>query len=310
MKKRILLTGASGQIGQNIVQFLSKQSQNELIATDLREPNYSSVIANESLDVLDEKRLSKLIEQYEIKEIYHLAALLSARGEQKPQLAWDVNINGLLHVLNQAKEHNCKVFWPSSIAVFGPNSPRVNSPQHCILEPTTVYGISKLAGELWCKYYNDHFGVDVRSVRLPGIISWSGEAGGGTTDYAVEIFHSAIQTNQYSCFLNENTYLPMLYMQDALEGIIQLMNTDVNTLSVNTSYNIGAMSFSPKELAAEIQHHLPDFKMTYQIDFRQQIADSWPNSVDDQLARQDWNWNPKFDIQSMTSDMIKHLKKV
>ncbi|NDE79199.1 MAG: NAD-dependent epimerase/dehydratase family protein, partial [Chitinophagaceae bacterium] len=245
-----------------------------------------------------------------ITQIYLLAAILSATGEKNPSLAWNLNMQGLLNVLDIAREEKLhKVFWPSSIAVFGPSSPRQNCPQQTIIEPTTVYGISKYAGEFWCHYYWQRYGVDVRSVRYPGLISYKSEPGGGTTDYAVDIYHQALQKNQYTCFLKEDTYLPMMYMPDAIRATIELMESPQKSVGIRTSYNLSAMSFSPQEVAASIRTHLPDFSISYSPDYRQQIADSWPQSIDDSVARSDWGWKEEFDLTSMTADMLKNLRK-
>ncbi|HEY8387377.1 MAG TPA: NAD-dependent epimerase/dehydratase family protein, partial [Parasegetibacter sp.] len=244
-----------------------------------------------------------------ITQIYLLAAILSAAGEKNPNLAWSLNMQSLLNVLDIAKEEKLhKVYWPSSIAVFGPTSPKKDCPQQTIIEPTTVYGISKYAGEFWCNYYFQRFGVDVRSLRYPGLISYKSAPGGGTTDYAVEIYHEALAQNKYTSFLKEDTYLPMMYMPDAIRATIELMEAPMNRISVRTSYNVAAISFSPREIAASITKHIPDFEMAYQPDYRQQIADSWPQSIDDSVARNDWGWKPEFDLERMTEDMLANLK--
>jgi nucleoside-diphosphate-sugar epimerase len=245
-----------------------------------------------------------------ITQIYLLAAILSATGEKNPSLAWNLNMQSLLNVLEIAKEEKLtKVYWPSSIAVFGPTSPKTNCPQHTIIEPVTVYGISKYAGEFWCNYYFNRYGVDVRSLRYPGLISYKSSPGGGTTDYAVEIFYEAVQHNAYTCFLNENTYLPMMYMPDAIRATIELMEADASKLKVRTSYNISGVSFSPKEIATEIKNHLPNFIIDYKPDYRQAIADSWPQSIDDAIAKEDWNWNSEYDLKKLTKEMIKGVTK-
>ena len=307
MARTVLITGASGQIGANLIDALS-QKEVQVVATDLQAPSYENILENIPVNVLEEDALRNVVREYDVDEIYHLAALLSAKGESKPQQAWEVNMKGLLNVLNIAKEANTKVFWPSSIAVFGYTSEKHMTPQRTIMEPSTVYGISKVAGELWCQYYHNQFGVDVRSLRFPGLISWKGEPGGGTTDYAIEIFHEAIKKKHYTSFLQDDAYLPMLYMDDAIEGILQLMDTDAEEIRVRTSYNISGMSFSPREVAGEIQKHIPEFTIDYEPDFRQEIATSWSASVDDQQARADWGWNPKVDLPMMTEIMLKNLK--
>jgi nucleoside-diphosphate-sugar epimerase len=244
-----------------------------------------------------------------ITQIYLLAAILSATGEKNPHLAWSLNMQSLLNVLDIAKEENLhKIYWPSSIAVFGPTSPKQNCPQQTIIEPTTVYGISKYAGEFWCNYYNQRYGIDVRSLRYPGLISYKSAPGGGTTDYAVEIFHEALDEKRYECFLREDTYLPMMYMPDAIRATIELMEADASKISVRTSYNISGMSFSPKEIAGEIKKHIPEFTISYKPDYRQPIADSWPQSIDDTVARKDWGWKEDFDLASMTKDMLENLR--
>lgn len=307
MPTKILITGASGQIGSNLVEQLT-QNNHIVIASDLRKPSFSATDHNVELDVLDKENIQRIVNEFDVDVVYHLAAILSASGEKNPRRAWDVNMAGLLHILDVAKEHNCKVFWPSSIAVFGPSSSKHFTPQNTVLQPETVYGISKVAGELWCKYYFDHFGVDVRSLRFPGLISWKGQPGGGTTDYANEIFFEAVKANQYTCFLKDDTYLPMLYMDDAIDGMIAVMNAPKEQISVRTSYNISGMSFSPKEVMQEILKQYPDFTIQYEPDFRQQIAESWPASVDDQVARNDWNWQPKYDLAKMSAEMLAEIK--
>jgi nucleoside-diphosphate-sugar epimerase len=243
-----------------------------------------------------------------ITQIYLLAAILSATGEKNPSLAWNLNMQGLLNVLDIAREEKLsKVFWPSSIAVFGPSSPRVNCPQHTIIEPTTIYGISKYAGEFWCNYYWQRYGVDVRSIRYPGLISYTSEPGGGTTDYAVEIYHEALSKQSYSCFLKADTFLPMMYMPDAIRATTELMEAPARQIAIRTSYNLSAMSFSPAQIAASIQRQIPDFSISYQPDYRQQIADSWPQSIDDSAARRDWGWKHEFDLDAMTDDMLRNL---
>jgi len=307
--RNILITGSNGQIGTNLSYRLqARYPECKIVMTDLH-PNDDVDFEFDTLDVLDLEKYRILVESHDINEIYHLAAILSAAGEKRPEMAWHVNFQGLVNTLNIAREFNCKVFWPSSIAVFGPSTPRVDVPQQTVCEPTTVYGISKYTGELWCQYYHLKYGIDVRSLRFPGLISWKGEPGGGTTDYAVEIFHDALLKGSYTCFLKPDTFLPMLYMDDALDGIIDLMEVDGKDLSVRTSYNISAMSFSPQQLARVIREFVPDFTMHYEVDSRQEIADSWPQSLHDNVARTDWNWNPKFDIEKMVEDMISHLRE-
>lgn len=311
-KEKILVIGASGQIGVELTLALRKiYGDAQVVASDLREEN--SLLKGTgpyvSLDVMNKEMLHVQVIRQNITQIYLLAAILSATGEKNPGLAWHLNTQSLLNVLDIAREENLhKVYWPSSIAVFGPTSPRQLCPQQTIIEPTTVYGISKYAGEFWCKYYNQRFGVDVRSLRYPGLISYKSAPGGGTTDYAVEIFHEAIEEKKYTSFLSEDTYLPMMYMPDAIKATVELMEADANKISVRTSYNLAAISFSPKEIAAEIKKHIPDFTIDYKPDYRQQIADSWPQSIDDSVARRDWGWEHEYDLGRMTSDMLNNLQ--
>jgi nucleoside-diphosphate-sugar epimerase len=311
--EKILVIGASGQIGVELTLALRKiYGEGQVIAADLREQNplLAGTGPYVSLDVMNKEMIHVQVIQQNITQIYLLAAILSATGEKNPSLAWNLNMQGLLNVLDIAREEKLhKVFWPSSIAVFGPSSPRQNCPQQTIIEPTTVYGISKYAGEFWCHYYWQRYGVDVRSVRYPGLISYKSGPGGGTTDYAVDIYHQALQKNQYTCFLKEDTYLPMMYMPDAIRATIELMEAPQKSVGIRTSYNLSAMSFSPQEVAASIRTHFPDFSISYSPDYRQQIADSWPQSIDDSVARSDWGWKEEYDLKAMTADMIKNLRK-
>ena len=313
LKEKILVIGASGQIGVELTMALRKiYGNSQVIASDLREQNplLEGTGPYVSLDVMNKEMLHVQVIRQNITQIYLLAAILSATGEKNPNLAWNLNMQGLLNVLDIAREEKLsKVYWPSSIAVFGPTSPKVNCPQQTIIEPTTVYGISKYAGEFWCHYYHQRYGVDVRSLRYPGLISWKSEPGGGTTDYAVEIFHDALEENQYTCFLKQDTYLPMMYMPDAIRATIELMEAPAEKIRVRTSYNISAMSFSPAEIATEISGHLPGFRMRYEPDYRQSIADSWPQSIDDSVARGDWGWKHEYDLARMTADMLDNLRK-
>jgi len=261
------------------------------------------------VDATNYGQIKNIISDYNITQIYHLAAMLSAKGEKNPAEAWALNMNSLLNVLELAKEFTLdKIYWPSSIAVFGPDSPKLKTPQNTILNPTTVYGISKLAGERWCEYYYNRYNVDIRSLRYPGLAGYKSMPGGGTTDYAVNIYHSAVKDEAFDCFLKPDTLLPMMYMDDAVRAAMKLMDTPKEKLTVRSSYNIGAMSFSPREIAASIQNHFPNFKIIYNVDFRQSIADSWPDSIDDSQAKNDWEWTARFDLESMTNEMIKHLK--
>ena len=312
IKEKILVIGACGQIGVELTLGLRKiYGGSNVIASDLREENplLHGTGPYVSLDVMNKEMLHVQIIRQNVTQIYLLAAILSATGEKNPSLAWHLNMQGLLNVLEIAKDESIrKVFWPSSIAVFGPTSPKITCPQQTIIEPITVYGISKYAGEFWCNYFNHRYQVDVRSIRYPGLISYKSQPGGGTTDYAVEIFYDALRENKYDCFLNEDTYLPMMYMPDAIRATIELMEAPVENISIRTSYNISGMSFSPKEIAEEIKKHLPEFTINYKPDNRQQIAESWPQSIDDRVARNDWNWKPEFDLEAMTRDMIENVE--
>lgn len=307
-KDKILVIGANGQIGSVLTEALRGQfGDNNVISTDIREPDKPSP-PFELLDVLDAAKLADAVDRHDITQIYHLAAVLSAKGERAPLPTWDINMKGLLNVLEVAREKKvAKVFYPSSIAVFGPTTPRVNTPQFTAMEPTTVYGISKVAGELWSQYYFNRYGLDVRSLRYPGIIGYQSLPGGGTTDYAVDIYHKAVLGQAFECFLREDTRLPMLYMDDAIQGTLQLMDAPADQVKVRTSYNLAAMSFTPAEIALEIKKHLPGFQVSYKPDFRQAIADSWTQSIDDTQARKDWGWAPRFDLPAMTVDMLEHL---
>ncbi len=311
-KEKILVIGASGQIGVELTLALRKiYGNNNVIASDLREQNplLEGTGPYVSMDVMNKEMLHVQVIRQNITQIYLLAAILSATGEKNPNLAWNLNMTGLLNVLDIAREEKLhKIYWPSSIAVFGPTSPKQNCPQQTIIEPTTVYGISKYAGEFWCNYYFQRFGVDVRSLRYPGLISYKSAPGGGTTDYAVEIFHDALEEKKYTSFLKEDTYLPMMYMPDAIRATIELMEAPAENISIRTSYNIAGMSFSPKEISAEIKKHIPEFTIDYKPDYRQAIADSWPQSIDDSVAGKDWGWKEEFDLAAMTKDMLENLK--
>lgn len=312
-KDKILVIGASGQIGVELTLALRKQyGNNNVVASDLREENplLKGTGPYVSMDVMNKEMLHVQVIRQNITQIYLLAAILSATGEKNPNLAWHLNMQGLLNVLDIAREEKLhKVYWPSSIAVFGPTSPKQLCPQQTVIEPTTVYGISKYAGEFWCNYYFNRYGVDVRSIRYPGLISYKSAPGGGTTDYAVEIYTEALEQKKYNCFLSEDTYLPMMYMPDAIRATLELMNAPADQISVRTSYNVSGMCFSPKEIGASIQAHIPDFTMTYKPDSRQQIADSWPQSIDDSVANKDWGWKPQYDLSLMTKDMLENLRK-
>ncbi|WP_121812043.1 NAD-dependent epimerase/dehydratase family protein [Mucilaginibacter kameinonensis] len=310
----ILVTGARGQIGTELVAALRNvYGRKQVIATDLHDAASISESNRpyHQLNVLDKNELENLVITYGVTQIYHLAATLSAKGEEAPLKAWHLNMQSLLNILEVAKDHKLdKVFWPSSIAVFGPSTARKISPQDALLDPQTVYGISKEAGEQWCAYYREHYGLDVRSIRYPGLISYSAPAGGGTTDYAVAIFHEALQNGSYNCYLNPDTALPMMYMDDAVRATLELMDAPADVLKERGAYNIGALSFTPAELATELQKHLPGFTISYDADKRQSIANSWPAGVDDNAAKLDWNWTPKYDLVAMTTDMLLHLAPV
>lgn len=312
-QEKILIIGAGGQIGVELTLALRKLYGNDnVIATDIKEahPLLKDNGPYAILNAMDAAATHALVKKEGITQIYLLAALLSATGEKNPHKAWEINMQSLISTLDLGvQEKLTKIYWPSSIAVFGPTTPTTNTPQQTVVEPRTVYGISKYAGELWCQYYNQRWGLDVRSLRYPGLISWKSEPGGGTTDYAVEIYHEALKHKKYTSFLSENTYLPMMYMDDAIRGTIELMEAPAEQMKTRMAYNLSAMSFSPKEIAAAIQKHIPDFTIDYAPDFRQAIADGWPKSIDDSAARADWGWKNEFDLDSMSADMLKHLKE-
>lgn len=306
--EKILILGAAGQVGIDLTEKLVELFGSEnVIASDIKlpqNPNYKFI----QLDALKKEAIKEVIITENITTVYHLVAMLSATGEKNPLLAWKLNMDTLFTILECAKEGLIKkIFWPSSIAVFGPTTPKINTPQSTIIEPTTIYGISKYAGELLCQWYFQKHHVDVRSVRYPGLISWKADPGGGTTDYAVEIFYEALKNKSYTCFLNEDTRLPMMYMDDAIDATIQIMTADADKIKIRTSYNISAFDFTPAELAALIKKHIPDFRIQYLPDFRQKIADSWPQSIDDTHARQDWNWKPRFTLETMVTEMLSKL---
>lgn len=308
---RILVTGARGQLGSDLVGALRQQYGESTVITSgstplpkIEQPLHPYV----ELDVTHPQSLQSVIEQYQIGTIYHLAGILSAKGEQYPDRCWEVNVNGLRHVLEAARSYGLAVFFPSSIAVFGPHTPKLDTPQVTVEDPSTLYGITKVAGELLCQYYARRFGVDVRSLRLPGVISYTTPPGGGTTDFAVEMFHAALQKGHYTCFVRPETRLPMMYMPDVIQAIVALMAADPAAITIRSSYNITAVSFSAAELVAEIQHHLPHFTCDYQPDFRQTIADSWPSIIDDSRACADWGWHPTYDLAAIVEDMLLNLK--
>jgi nucleoside-diphosphate-sugar epimerase len=312
MSTKILIIGACGQIGTELTQRLRAiYGVENVIASDIRKLNVDVVNSGpfEVVNALDFNQIEHLVEMHQIDEIYLMAALLSATAEKNPAFAWDLNMNSLFHVLNLAKAKKIKkIFWPSSIAVFGPTTPKENTPQYTIMEPSTVYGISKQSGERWCEYYHNTYGVDVRSIRYPGLISWSSPPGGGTTDYAVDIFHKALSEGHYECFLKSDTKMPMMYMDDAIRATIEIMQTEPENVKIRSAYNLAAISFTPVEISNEIKKHLPGFEISYEPDFRQKIADSWPASIDDSFARKDWGWQHQFDLSKTTKIMLEQLK--
>lgn len=309
--EKILIIGAAGQLGSELTKSLSEiYGAEQVIATDINRSAAEKFdfCRFEVLNVMDKDHLRKLVHEEKITQIYHLAAILSATGEKNPLFAWQLNMDSLLHVLELAREFKLnKIYWPSSIAVFGPNTPMQNTPQHCIMDPNTVYGISKQAGERWCEWYYQKHHVDVRSLRYPGLIGYKSLPGGGTTDYAVDIYHKAIEGEVFDCFLGENTYLPMMYMPDAIKATLDLMHAPAGNIKIRSSYNLSAISFSPKEIYQSIKQHYPDFEINYNPDFRQSIADSWPDSIDDSAARRDWGWAHDYDLNKMTSDILTNL---
>jgi nucleoside-diphosphate-sugar epimerase len=313
MKKRILIIGACGQIGTELTTRLRELYQpHKVIASDIREGEEALMAGGpfEILDATDYSAIEDIVIRYEITDVYLMAAMLSATAEKFPMKGWNLNMDSLFNVLNLAKDKKIeKLFWPSSIAVFGPNTPKQNAPQHTIMEPSTVYGISKQTGERWCEYYYKRYGVDVRSIRYPGLISHSTLPGGGTTDYAIDIFHKAIKHKKYISFLKAETTLPMMFMDDAIKATINIMKAPSEAIKIRSAYNLAAVSFNPEELAASIQKHLPDFTIGYAPDFRQAIADSWPQSIDDSEARADWGWKHKYDLEEMTKIMLENLKQ-
>ncbi|MEM7549030.1 MAG: NAD-dependent epimerase/dehydratase family protein [Bacteroidota bacterium] len=307
--QKILIVGSNGQFGTELLSELQgKFGYDNVIGSDKKEISNCNSCLFEHLDVLDSKRLEEVIDKHEITQVYLLAAILSAVGEQKPLLTWEVNMQGLLNVLELARSKSLKVYWPSSIAVFGPTTPKKMTPQQTIMEPDTVYGMTKLAGERWCEYYHQKYQVDVRSLRYPGLIGYKSLPGGGTTDYAVDIFHKAINKEVFQCFLSKDTLLPMMYMPDAVKATIDLMEAPKEKINIRSSYNLAAMSFSPSEIYNSILRLEKGFEIEYEPDFRQKIANSWPHSIDDSHARADWGWNHQYDLNSMTEDILKNLK--
>lgn len=312
MKKRILIIGACGQIGTELTMYLRQRfGSHKVIASDIREGDEELINSGpfEILDATNYEAIQEVVIRYEITEVYLMAAMLSATAEKFPMRGWNLNMDSLFHVLNLAKDRKVeKVFWPSSIAVFGPTTPKNDTPQHTIMEPSTVYGISKQTGERWCEYYNKRYGVDVRSIRYPGLISYKTLPGGGTTDYAVDIYHKALKHKQYVCFLNAETTLPMMFMDDAIRATVNIMEADKEDVKIRSSYNLAGMSFDPEDVTISIKKHIPEFKISYEPDFRQDIADSWPQSIDDSEARKDWGWESKISLDEMTEIMLTNLK--
>lgn len=308
--EKILIIGAGGQIGLELTENLSKIYGNDnVVPSDLKESADFTKNQYEKLDALDKNAMFDIVKKHGITQIYHLAAMLSATGEQNPMFAWKLNMESLFHVLDLAKEKHIKqIYWPSSIAVFGPTTPAENTPQYTVMEPSTVYGVSKQAGERWCEWYFKKYGVDVRSLRYPGLIGWKSAPGGGTTDYAVHIFHEALKNKTYECFLSENTTLPMMHMEDAIRATIEIMQAPAENIKIRGSYNLSGISFNPKQIADEIKKQIPDFTITYKPDFRQAIADSWPKSINDSEARKDWGWKEKYDLPKLVENMLENLK--
>lgn len=308
--QKILVTGAFGLVGSDLLIELKKRYGNDSVIALSREtldPNYQGII--EKGDVRDRELMESLIKKYDIGTVYHLAGLLSVGGEKNPDLAWEVNVNGLKHVLDLAKDYKLKVFWPSSIAAFGPTTPKQDVPQNTILEPTTIYGVTKVTGELLCQYYFLRYGVDVRSLRYPGLNGYKAAPGDGTTEYAIHIFYNLIKSNSYNCYLAKDARLPMMYMDDAIKGTVDLMEAPSENITIRTSYNFAAVSFTPEELAAEIQKISPEFKIEYNPDHRQKIAEGWPQTIDDSKARQDWGWKHEFDLAAMTKALYEGVKE-
>jgi len=308
--QKILIIGAGGQIGIELTAKLSEMyGSSNVIASDLKNSSAFSNNPFETLDALDAKALFDIVRKHGVTQIYHLAAMLSATGEQHPMFAWKLNMESLFNVLDLAKEkHISKVYWPSSIAVFGPTTPMHNTPQYTVMEPSTIYGISKQAGERWCEWYFKKYNVDVRSLRYPGLIGWKSAPGGGTTDYAVHIFHEALKKESYECFLSENTALPMMHMEDAIRATIEIMHAPAENIKIRGSYNLAGISFSPKDIANEIKKHIPGFSITYKPDFRQAIADSWPKSINDSEAKKDWGWKEHYDLPKLVENMLTNLR--
>jgi nucleoside-diphosphate-sugar epimerase len=309
MQEKILVLGASGQIGTDLVEQLRKNySPDQVIASDIRQPSAPQSGPFEEINAMDRPRLEEVVKKHEITQVYHLVAMLSATAEKMPMKGWDLNMQSLFHLLEMAREKQfTKLYWPSSIAAFGPTTPKENTPQHTIMDPGTVYGISKLSGELWCEYYHKKYGVDVRSLRYPGLISYKTEPGGGTTDYAVDIFKKAKHEGKYECYINKGTTLPMMYMPDAIKATIGIMEAPAEKVKLRTSYNIAAFSFDPEKIAEAIRRHIPEFQITYSPDHRDQIAQGWPQSIDDSEAREHWGWQADFSLDNMVKDMLENI---
>jgi len=309
--EKVLIIGAGGQIGVELTAELSKiYGHKNVIPSDLKEPAVATENPFEKLDALDGKALFEIVKKHGITHVYHLAAMLSATGEQNPMFAWKLNMESLFHVLDLGKEKHIKqIYWPSSIAVFGPTTPQENTPQYTVMEPSTIYGISKQAGERWCEWYFKKHGVDTRSIRYPGLIGWKSAPGGGTTDYAVHIFHEALKTGTYESFLSENTALPMMHMEDAIRATLEIMHAPAENIKIRGAYNLAGISFSPKQIAEEIKKHIPDFTISYTPDFRLASADSWPKSINDAEAQKDWGWNIHYDLPKLVENMLVNLKK-
>ena len=308
--KRILVTGSQGQVGADLVPVLRQKYGNENVVGTIHKKMPSDKDGPyEKVDVMDKDQIVEVIKKYDIDTVFHLASVLSARGEKEPDLAWDLNVNSLKLILDIAKDHNLKIFWASSIAAFGPNTPRDNTPQMTVMDPNTMYGVTKVTGELLCNYYFQKFRVDVRGLRYPGLISWKAPPGQGTTDYAVEIFYGALKEKKYKCYLKEDTILPMMYMDDGIKATIEIMEADPSRIRNRMSYNLAAISFTPKEIAQEVKKHVPELEVTYEPDFRQKIADSWPKVINDSAARKDWGWNHKFGLAEMTKVMLENLSR-
>ena len=308
--EKVLIIGAGGQIGIELTENLSKiYGHDNVVPSDLKDNTVYKNNPYEKLDALDKTALFDIVKKHNITQVYHLAAMLSATGEQNPMFAWKLNMESLFHVLDLAKEKHIKqIYWPSSIAVFGPTTPQQNTPQYTVMEPSTIYGISKQAGERWCEWYFKKFNVDVRSLRYPGLIGWKSAPGGGTTDYAVHIFHEALKKQSYECFLSEDTALPMMHMEDAIRATIELMHAPEEKVKIRGSYNLAGISFTPKQIAEEIKKHIPNFTITYNPDFRQAIANSWPKSINDAEAKADWGWKEKYDLPKLVENMLENLK--